>query len=157
MKKLGLLLSILTVLTGSSFAQNTDNVTDTFPPDFGKGKTYLYVVTVPGYFQVNNALKKMMEKNYNGAYEIIDTREFITATKKKGFRNFSFAMIYEQENGYFRSGERVGPQTDYSCGVTNMETGTLYRLPYTGGNYKKVMEKYIKRLEEIRKNNQGSK
>jgi hypothetical protein len=66
-------------------------------------------------------------------------------------------MIYDNQEGYFGNEGRVGPVTDYSCGVRDMATGKLYRLPYVGGNYNKVIKKYINRLEEIRKMNEGSK
>lgn len=161
MKKTPLLFFVLLVTTGFLRAQNSANQTDTFPPSFGKGKTYLYVLTMPGYFQVNNALKKAMEKNYTGDYEVIDVRDFATAsTQKKNTSVYVFEMLYDNHGGYFKdggAGERVGPVTNYSCGVTDAATKTLYRLPYVGGNYKKVMEKYIKRLEEIRLANQASK
>jgi len=153
MKKAYLLLFIFAASIGSSKAQNS---TDTFPSTFGKGKTYLYVVTVPGYFQVNNALKKIMEKEYNGDYEVIDVRDFATVPKKTNVNVYSFAMIYDNQEGYFSPEGRVTPETNYSCGVRD-PNGKLYRLPYVGGNYKKVIEKYIKRLEDIRKANEGSK
>ncbi len=157
MRKLSLLIFILAAVNGISFARHYENAIDTFPPGFGKGKTYLYVITVPGYFQVNNALKKVMEKNYTGEYEVIDSRDFFATKPRKGVNNFVLAMIYDNQDGYFRTGERVGPVTNYSCGVKDLATGTLYSLPYVGGNYKKVMEKYIKRLEEIRISNAASK
>lgn len=157
MKKLCSLIFLLTIISASSFAQTNDKVTDTFPPGFGKGKTYLYVITIPGYFQVNNALEKTMEKYYGGNYEVIDSRDFFSVKTKKGMKNYVFSMVYDNQDGYFKPGERVGPVTNYSCAVKDMETGTLYSLPYVGGNYKKVMEKYIKRLEEIRKQNEEAK
>jgi hypothetical protein len=154
MKKIFLLAAVLFACISASHAQN---VTDTFPGDFGKGKTYLYVVTVPGYFQVNNALKKIMEKEYGGDYEVIDVREFTTVPKKANVKTYAFAMIYDNQEGYFGSEGRVGPETNYSCGVRDMATGKLYRLPYVGGNYNKVIKKYVNRLEEIRKANEGTK
>lgn len=152
MKKVFLLVLVLT----GSIVLKAQNATDTFPSNFGKGKTFLYVVTVPGYFQVNNALKKIMEKQYTGDYEVIDVREAGTGTKKQNVNIYTFAMIYDNQEGFFGAGGRTGPVTDYSCGVRDA-SGKLYRLPYVGGNYKKVIEKYIKRLEEIRKANEGSK
>jgi len=154
MKKIFFLAAILFAGIGVSKAQNA---TDTFPGDFGKGKTYLYVVTIPGYFQVNNALKKIMEKEYTGDYEVVDVREFSAPAKKPNVKNYVFAMIYDNQDGYFGGEGRVGPVTNYSCGVKDMTTGTIYRLPYFGGNYNKVIRKYINRLEEIRKANEGSK
>ncbi len=157
MKKLFLLVFILVSVTGVTKAQS-DKQTDTFPPAFGKGKTYLYVVTIPGYFQVNNALKKVMEKEYTGDYEVVDIREFTVNSKKSNVKIYTLAMIYDNQDGYFKgSGERVGPVTNYSCGVKDEASGKVYQLPYVGGNYKKVMEKYIKRLEQIRLENEASK
>lgn len=155
MKKTFLLFAILFAGMGASASQNP---TDTFPADFGKGKTYLYVVTVPGYFQVNNALEKIMEKEYTGDYEIVDVREFASLKQKPNVKYYAFAMIYDEQEGYFAAeGGRVGPVTNYSCGVKDMASGQLYRLPYVGGNYNKVIKKYINRLEEIRKMNEGTR
>jgi len=155
MKKIFILAFILFAGLGASAARNP---VDTFPPDFGKGKTYLYVVTVPGYFQVNNGLKKIMEKEYTGDYEVVDTREFASMKQKANIKYYAFAMIYDDQEGYFAGdGRREGPVTNYSCGVKDMATGKLYRLPYVGGNYNKVIKKYINRLEEIRLVNEGSK
>ena len=155
MKKTLIIVAILFAGLGASAERNP---TDTFPGDFGKGKTYLYVVTVPGYFQVNGALKKIMEKEYTGDYEVLDVREFAEVKQKKNVKNYVFAMIYDEQEGYFAADmHREGPVTNYSCGVKDMATGTLYRLPYVGGNYNKVIKKYINRLEEIRLMNEGSK
>jgi hypothetical protein len=154
MKKLFFVFAILFAGTGTVAAQNA---TDTFPSDFGKGKTYLYVVTVPGYFQVNGALKKIMEKEYTGDYDVIDVREIGDIKQKPNVKTYIFAMIYDDQEGYFGGEGRVGPVTNYSCGVRDMATNKLYRLPYVGGNYNKVIKKYISRLEEIRLANEGSK
>lgn len=156
MKKFSLLVFILMAVAGTSNAQKSANVTDTFPPNFGKGKTYLYVMTVPGYFQVNKALEKIMEKHYTGDYEIMDVRDFGKTPQKANVSVYSFQMIYDNQEGYFSPPGRVTPETNYSCGVRDA-SGKLYRLPYVGGNYKKVIEKYIKRLEEIRKTNEEAK
>lgn len=158
MKKILLVVFALVGFITASQAQEDSK--DTFPPTFGKGKTYLYVVTIPGYFQVNNALKKSLEKNYNGDYEVIDIRDFATVKPKSNINVYVFEMIYDNQPGYFKdggAGPRVGPVTNYSCGVTDYSTKVLYRLPYIGGSYKKVMDKYIKRLEEIRAVNAESK
>jgi hypothetical protein len=84
MKKIFLLAALLFMIISTSHAQNA---TDTFPGDFGKGKTYLYVVTVPGYFQVNSALKKIMDKEYTGDYEVVDVREFASVSKKPNVKS----------------------------------------------------------------------
>lgn len=156
MKKLILLLLIFSSICSISFAQNTA-AADTFPLDFGKTKTYLYVITIPGYFQANNALKKAMEKNYTGEYEVIDVRDFMKGPQKQNSSNYALSMIYDNQEGYFSASGRITPETNYSCGVKDMSTDKLYRLPYVGGNYKKVMDTYIKRLEEIRKSNEAGR
>ena len=157
MKKRSLSLLLFTFFTATSFAHQLTNPTDTFPPNFGKGKTYLYVVTMPGYFQVNKALEKAFEKNYTGSYEIIDYLDFVKVKQRKGVSSYAFSMIYDKTAGFFQAGERIGPRTDYSCGVQDMTSFTEYKLPYFGGNYNKVINKYIDRLEEIRKANEASK
>ncbi len=157
MKRIGLFVMLVCLLNGHSFAHGLYNPTDTFPPNFGKGKTYLYVVTMPGYFQVNKALEKAFEKNYTGSYEIIDYRDFVNVKQRKGVSSYAFSMIYDKTAGFFQAGQRVGPSTDYSCGVQDMTSFTEYKLPYFGGNYNKVINKYIDRLEEIRKANEASK
>jgi hypothetical protein len=154
MKRIYMLLLALFVFNTGAKA---NNLSDTFPPGFGIGKTYLYVVTVPGYFQVNNALKKIMDKEYTGDYEVIDVREFAAVKPRPNVKSYAFAMIYDNQEGYFGGEGRVGPVTNYSCGVKDMATGKLYRLPYVGGNYNKVIKKYVNRLEEIRKQNEGTK
>ncbi len=156
MKKVCLLLFSLIAITKFCLANNV-NPADTFPPDFGKGKTYLYVVAMPGYFQVNKALNKILEKEYTGDYEVIDVRDFTTGSKKQNVKTYSFAMIYDNQDGYFSAGGRVGPETNYSCGVKDGASGKLYRLPYEGGNYNKVIKFYIQRLEQIRKANEEAK
>ena len=89
---------------------------------------------------------------------MLDVREFTSVKQKSNVKAYAFAMIYDDREGYFAGdGGRVGPVTNYSCGVKDMATGKLYRLPYVGGNYNKVIKKYINRLEEIRKVNEGSK
>jgi hypothetical protein len=157
MRKIVLLVFILSFSSALSFALQFNKPSDTFPPNFGKGKTYLYVVTMPGYFQVNKALEKVFEKKYTGSYEIIDYRDFYKVKQKKGVNSYAFSMIYDKTAGFFQAGERIGPNTDYSCGVQDMETGASYKLPDFGGNYKKVMEKYVEGLESLRLSNEAIK
>ncbi len=156
MKKVFLVILILIVNFKFSNAQKTPTqVVDTFPANFGKGKAYLYVITEPGYFQVNHALKKIFEKEYKGAYELVDLRALSTQTKKDNVTLYLFEMIYDNQAGYFSAGERVGPETNYSCGVKDSD-GNLFRLSGFGGNYNKVITNYVKRLEAIRTANEST-
>ena len=153
------LIIVFFLSTQNLNAQKLDKEIDAFPPDFGKGKTFLFVETIPGYFQVNKALDKTFEKYYTGSYELVDIREMNDAKKiKEDVNYYLFVTIYDKQAGFFRESdmERIKPNTNYSYGIKDLKTDKLYRLSFEGGAYKKLMETYVKKLEEIRLKNESS-
>lgn len=154
--KTGLTIIIFLLIQGLK-AQNLDKETDAFPPDFGKEKTHVVFLTIPGDFQLNKAVKNAFSKYYTGSFEII---EFKSKEGRKhnveGTKYYAFRVIYDRQSGYFSGGERVSPDTNYSFGINDIASDKLYKLSFFGGTYKKLLEAYVKKLEEIRKSNESS-
>lgn len=153
-----ILSAMFLLFVNFSHAQYTDEELDAYPPDFGVGKTHLVIVTIPGYFQVNNALKKTFEKYYTGSYEIIK----ITDTEGRKHNQpdtkyYGFNVYYDRQEGQFIGSDntRISPTVNYSFGMTDFASSKEYKLSFYAGTYNKLMKAYIQKLEQVRKSNEA--
>jgi|CXWL01.1.fsa_nt_gi hypothetical protein len=131
------------------------------PPDFGKDKSTLLVIKSPAGFQVNGALDNVFEKYYKGSYEIIKYKEQFEAPYRDTIKyRYRFNILIDMEGGKFTTRRpeggfnREGPSNEYSYGITDIQSPKDYNISFSMANYKKLMEAYVKKLEEERKKNE---
>jgi hypothetical protein len=163
MKKLVLILFFTSLYTLHSFAQEKllAKEDQAIPPGFGKDRSTLLVIKSPAGFQVNGALDKIFEKNYTGPYEIIKYKEQFEAPYRDTIKyRYRFNIIIDMEPGKFTTRRpeggfnREGTSSNYSYGVTDIQTLKDYNISFSMANYKKLMEAYVEKLEEVRKKNE---
>ena len=163
MRKFFVLLLGMLWFTFNSFGQEKliAKETQAIPPDLGKDKSTMLVILSPAGFQVNKAMEKAFEENYTGKYTVIRYREQFEPRYQDSVKyRYRFQVYINMEPGQFTRSrsqggfERQGPSNNYSFGVWDMFTGKDYNLSIAGPAYKKLVEPYVKKLEEQRKKNE---
>jgi hypothetical protein len=86
----------------------------------------------------------------------MDMEEMGIMKRKADVHYYLFQTITDRGRK-FKSGERISPTDNFSYSVRDMKTFTEYKLSFFGGDYKKLMESYIQKLEEERKKGEGGK
>jgi hypothetical protein len=155
--KIGKFLSLFLIsflLLG--FTIKAQHVEDTeIPPDFGSEKGILIVKDVERN-STSKALNENFEKYYTGKYEIVPDN--VPLGKKFGDMDkyrYMFETYERTTEPYYVGKTRYQGVLEFTFGIVDRKTDKVYKIIFWTSNFKKTMERYIKKIDAARIKNGG--
>lgn len=152
MRKLIVTFTIGLLATFVSRAQKKDDFN--IPENLGKGGLTILVASASSD-KVTKEILEAFEEYYKGKYEAVSTQYPKSSNYKTEKYQYIFVVSEKLNPAQTIGRDRFPATTDYKFGLIDIATGKRYEQDFWSGSYKKGAKAFIKKMEEMRKKNEG--